>query len=250
MHAQDANLRGGGCQAVTTESYRTRSPQGGSEARDLLAAVPALAPLSRDDLLDLAGSARRRSYAKGQVIFYRDDPGDSLHIIVKGEVRVMLPSPEGEEVTLALLGPGDFFGDLCLLDGGPRSATTIAIKATETLVVERNQFMQWLQSRPAAAVAILTAVGRRLRAANELVGEFAFLDVHCRLAKKLLDLSGSAAEGDQVELHFSQDELASMVGVTRESVNKHLQFFKRRGAIEVHRRRIVLRSVEYLRRFV
>jgi CRP-like cAMP-binding protein len=161
----------------------------------------------------------------------------------------MLPSPEGEEVTLALLGPGDFFGDLCLLDGGPRSATTVAIKTTETLVVERNRFMQWLESRPAAAVAILTALGRRLRAANELVGEFAFLDVHCRLAKKLLDLAGPAAGGGQVELCFSQDELASMVGVTRESVNKHLQFFKKRGAIEVHRRRIVLRSADYLRRF-
>jgi CRP/FNR family cyclic AMP-dependent transcriptional regulator len=235
---------------MTTESFPTRSLQSESEARDLLATVPALAPLSRDDLLDLAASARRRSYARGQVIFHRDDPGDSLHIIVKGEVRVILPSPEGEEVTLALLGPGDFFGDLCLLDGEPRSATTVAIKATETLVVERSRFMQWLQSRPAAAIALLTAVGRRLRAANELVGEFAFLDVHCRLARKMLDLAGPTREQGQVELHFSQDELASMVGVTRESVNKHLRFFKKRGAIEVHRRCIVLLSVDYLRRFV
>ena len=249
MHAQDANVWRGGRHVVTTESSRARGLPGGSEARDLLATVPALAPLSHDDLLDLAASARRRSYTKGEVIFHLDDPGDSLHIIVKGEVRVMLPSPEGEEVTLALLGPGDFFGDLCLLDGGPRSATTVAIKATETLVVERSRFLQWLQSRPAAAVAVLTAVGRRLRAANELVGEFAFLDVHCRLAKKLLDLAGPAGERDQAEIHYSQDELASMVGVTRESVNKHLQFFKKRGAIEVHRRRIVLRSVDYLRRF-
>jgi CRP/FNR family cyclic AMP-dependent transcriptional regulator len=240
----------GGRQAVTTESFRSASPPGASEAGDLLITVPALAPLSRDDLMDLAASARRRSYAKGQVIFHRDDPGDSLHIIVKGEVRVVLPSPEGEEVTLALLAPGDFFGDLCLLDGGPRSATTVAVETTETLVVERQRFLQWLQARPEAAIAVLTAVGRRLRAANELVGEFAFLDVHCRLAKKLLDLAGPAAEGAQVELHFSQDELASMVGVTRESVNKHLRFFKKRGAIEVHRRLIVLRSLDYLRRFV
>ena len=240
---------GGGRQAVTTESSRTGSPQSGSEVRDLLAAVPVLAHLSRDDLQDLAAAARRRSYTKGQVIFHRDDPGDSLHIIVRGEVRVILPSPEGEEVTLALLGPGDFFGDLCLLDGGPRSATTVAVETTETLVVERSRFTQWLQSRPAAAIAILTAVGRRLRAANELVGEFAFLDVHCRLAKKLLDLAGPAAEGGAVELRFSQDELASMLGVTRESVNKHLRFFKKRGAVDVYRRRILLRSVDYLRRF-
>lgn len=234
---------------MTTESSRTGSPQAASEARELLGGVPTLAVLSRDDLLDLAASARRRSYAKGQVIFHRDDPGDSLHIIEKGEVRVMLPSPEGEEVTLALLGPGDFFGDLCLLDGVPRSATTIAAKTTETLVVERDRFLQWLRSRPAAAIAILAVVGRRLRAADELVGQLAFLDVHCRLVRKLLDLAGPAVEEDQAELHLSQDELASMVGVTRESVNKHLRFFKKRGAIDVYRRRVVLRSVDYLRRF-
>jgi len=234
---------------MTTESSRTGSPQHASEVRELLDGVPTFAALSRDDMLDLAGSARRRSYAKGQVIFHRDDPGESLHIIAKGEVRVVLSSLEGEDMTLALLGPGDFFGELSLLDGGPRSATTIAAKATETLVIQRDRFLEWLQSRPAAATVILTALGRRLRAADELVGELAFLDVHCRLVRKLLDLAGPAVEGGQVELHFSQDELASMVGVTRESINKHLRFFKKRGAIDVYRRRIVLRSVDYLRRF-
>ena len=234
---------------MTMQSSRTGSPQAGSEVRELLAGVPALAALSRDDLLDLATSARRRSYAKGQVIFHRDDPGDSLHIIVEGEVRVSLPSPEGEDVTLALLDPGDFLGELCLLDGGPRSATTIAVKTTQTLVIQRDRFVQWLQSRPAAAITILATVGRRLRAADELVGELAFLDVHCRLVRKLLDLAGPAVEEGQVELHFSQDELASMLGVTRESVNKHLRFFKKQGAVDVHRRCIVLRSVDYLRRF-
>jgi CRP/FNR family cyclic AMP-dependent transcriptional regulator len=234
---------------MTMESSRIEGSQAASEARELLGSVPTLAALSRDDLLDLAASARRRSYAKGQVIFHRDDPGDSLHIIEKGEVRVILASPEGEEVTLALLGPGDFFGDLCLLDGAPRSATTIAVKTTQTLVIQRKPFVQWLESRPAAAIAILAVVGRRLRAADELVGELAFLDVHCRLVRKLLDLAGPAVQGGQVEIHLSQDELASMVGVTRESVNKHLRFFKKRGAIDVYRRCIVLRSVDYLRRF-
>lgn len=233
---------------MTTEPFGTQSPAP-SDARELLRRVPSLAPLSRDDLLDLAAAARRRSYAKGQVVFHRDDPGDSLHIIATGEVRVVLSSPEGEDVTLALLGPGDFFGELSLLDGGPRSATTIAAEATETLVVQRDRFLRWIQSRPGAATVMLAALGRRLRAADELVGELAFLDVHSRLVKKLLDLAGPAAEGDQVELHLSQDELASMVGVTRESVNKHLQFFKKRGAIDVYRRRIVLRSVDYLRSF-
>jgi CRP/FNR family transcriptional regulator/CRP/FNR family cyclic AMP-dependent transcriptional regulator len=234
---------------MTTESFRAGKLQPASGARELLGGVPGLAALSPDDLQDLAASARRRVYARGQVVFHRDDPGDSLHIIVNGEVRIMLPSPEGEEMTLARLGPGDFFGDLCLFDGGPRSATAIAVEATETTVVERDRFIEWLQSHPSAAIAILAAVAGRLRAADDLVGALAFLDVHSRLARKLIDLAGPAAEGSQVELRLSQDELASMVGVTRESVNKHLRFFKKRGAIDVYRRRIVLRSLDYLRRF-
>lgn len=234
---------------MTTEPFRAGKPQAPSEARELLGGVPGLAALSPDDLQDLAASARRRVYARGQVVFYCDDPGDSLHIIVNGEVRIMLPSPEGEEMTLARLGPGDFFGDLCLFDGGPRSATAIAVEATETTVVERDRFIEWLQSHPSGAIAILAAVAGRLRAADELVGALAFLDVHSRLARKLIDLAGPAAEGSQVELRLSQDELASMVGVTRESVNKHLRFFKKRGAIDVYRRRIVLHSLDYLRRF-
>ena len=96
---------------------------------------------------------------------------------------------------------------------------------------------------------LVAAVAGRLRAADELVGALAFLDVHSRLARKLLNLAGAAARGSQVELRLSQDELASMVGVTRESVNKHLRFFKKRGAIDVSRRRILLRSLTYLRRF-
>lgn len=234
---------------MVRESPRSGPPEASSEARELLAGVPALAPLSGGDLFDLAQSARKRSYAKGQVVFHRDDRGDSLHIIEKGQVRVFLPSPEGEEVTVAVLGPGDFFGELCLLDGGPRSASAIAVEVTETLVVERDRFMQWLRSRPGAAIVMLAAVARRLRAADELLGELTFLDVHTRLAKKLLELAATATEGGQRELHLSQEELASMVGVTRESVNKHLRFFKERGAIEVYRRRIVLRSADFLRRF-
>jgi len=238
-----------GCRSTMTEPSRAGKPQAADEVRELLGGVPSLAGLSLDDLQDLAASARTRRYARGQIIFHRDDPGDSLHIIVNGAVRIMLPSPEGEEMTLARLGPGDFFGDLCLFDGGPRSATAIAVEATETTVVERHRFVQWLQSHPGAAIAILAAVAGRLRAADELVGALAFLDVHSRLARKLLDLAGAAAQGSQVELRLSQDELASMVGVTRESVNKHLRFFKKRGAIDVYRRRIVLRSLDYLRRF-
>ena len=234
---------------MTTDPFRAEEPQATTEARELLGAVPSLAGLAPEDLQDLASSARRRLYPKGQIIFHRGDPGDSLHIIVNGEVRIMLPSREGEEMTLARLGPGDFFGDLCLFDGGPRSATAIAVEATETTVVERYRFIEWLQSRPAAAIAVLAAVAGRLRAADELVGTLAFLDVHSRLARKLIDLAGPAAEGSQVELRLSQDELASMVGVTRESVNKHLRFFKKRGAIDVYRRRIVLRSLDDLRRF-
>src|SRR3972149_12026889 len=98
----------------------------------------------------LAAAARRRQYRRDEVIFHREDPGDSLHIIESGRVEILLPSHGGEELILAILGPGDFFGDLSLLDGAPRSATAMAREPTTTVVVHRGDFLGWLQSRPRA----------------------------------------------------------------------------------------------------
>jgi CRP/FNR family cyclic AMP-dependent transcriptional regulator len=219
----------------------------------LLARVPFFSALSDQDIDALASRARHRTYAKGEIVFHRDDPGATLHIIERGSVRVVLASPEGEEITLAVLGEGDFFGDIALLDGGQRSATVIAAEPTETVAISREEFLRWFQDRPKAAVTILATVGQRLRATSELVGDVAFLNVLGRLAKRLLELSGGhgrATPESPIELRFTQEELASMIGVTRESVNKHLKFLKDRGAISVRRGRVSIRRPEELEKYL
>ena len=218
-------------------------------SEQLLARVPALAKLPREDLMALAAAARRRQYRRDEVIFHREDPGDSLHIIESGRVEILLPSDGGEELILAILGPGDFFGDLSLLDGAPRSATAMAREPTTTVVVHREDFLGWLQSRPRAVATIFAALAQRLRATNELLGDVAFLEAPRRLAKRLLEVA-SAAPGPgrgPIQVRLTQEELASLVGISRESVNKHLRAWQEQGLVSLGRGRLQVLRPEKLR---
>ncbi len=221
---------------------------------ELLQRVPFLAALEAADREALATAAKRRRFRRGEVIFHKDDPGESLFIIDEGSVRIYLPSPQGADLTLAVLGPGDFFGDLALLDGRPRSASAAAFPETETVALNRADFTSVIRSRPEAAMAVLAAVAERLRETNEMAGDLAFLDVGGRLAKKLLELAAARGvqrpEGILLELSLTQEELANMVGVTRESVNRQLALFRRLGVIGSQGRRFLIRDAEALRRRV
>lgn len=225
-----------------------------SRAGDLLQRVPFLAALSEADRRALAGSAKRRRFDRGQAIFYKDDPGESLYIIEAGSVRIYLPGAQGSDLTLAVLGAGDFFGDMALLDGGPRSASAAALEVTETLALDRADFIALIQSRPQSAMAVLAAVARRLRETNEMAGDLAFLDVGGRLAKKLLELAASHGvrrpEGTLLDLPLTQEGLANMVGVTRESVNRHLSLLRRQGVIGREGRRFLILDADALRRHI
>lgn len=218
-------------------------------SEQLLARVPVLAKLSREDLLALVAASRRRQYRRQQVIFDRDDPGDSLHIIESGQVEIVLPSDEGGQLILAILGPGDFFGDLSLLDGAPRSATAVAGEPTTTIVVRRADFLTWLQSRPGAVMPIFEALASRLRASNELLGDIAFFEAPRRLAKRLLEVASAVPGPGQgpVQVRLTQEELASLVGISRESVNKHLRLWQEQGLISLGRGRLQVLKFERLR---
>jgi CRP-like cAMP-binding protein len=225
-----------------------------SELSDLLQRVPFLAALSDGDRRQLAGAARRRSFPRGRTVFNKDDPGETLFIIEGGSVRIYLPSPQGADLTLAVLGPGDFFGDMALLDGGPRSASAAAIEDTDLLALDRADFTALLHSRPQAAMAVLAAITRRLREADEMAADLAFLDVAGRLAKKLLELAASQGvprqDGTLLDLAVTQEGLANMLGVTRESVNRQLSIFRREGIIASDGRRFVILDAEALRGYV
>ena len=220
---------------------------------EIIRDVPLLARLRAADLRALASRGKMRSYRAGATIFREGAPGDSLHIIVEGTVRVAVLSLSGEEATVAMLGPGEFVGDLALLDGRPRSASAIASQATKTLVVRRDDFRRWLADRPSAALALLEALSLRVRRTDEALADIAFLDLPRRLAKRLLALARdqqamqTRKARTAPRLRITQSELASMLGVSRESVNKQLNVFARQGWIKLGRGSLALLDPEALR---
>lgn len=226
------------------------------EHEDLIRDVPLLARLPDAELRALASSGQVRSYPAGATIFREGDPGNSLYIVIEGSVRVAVLSPTGEETTVALLGPGECLGDLALLDGRPRSASAIASQATKTLVVTRDDFTGWLSQRPQAALALLETLSVRMRRTDEVLADLACLDLPQRLAKRLLNLAAAHAEVQTkghlaagIRLRITQSELASMLGVSRESVNKQLNLFARDGWLVLGRGSVTLTDTEALRTF-
>ncbi len=205
--------------------------------------VPLLARLAQQDLRSLAARGRIKSHRSGAVLFREGDRGDALYIVVRGAVRVSVLSPSGGEATVAVLGPGEFVGDLALLDGRPRSASAIVLQPTRTLVVTRDEFRRWLRERPQAALALLEALSLRIRRTDEQLADLAFLDAPHRLAKRLLTLAADqygtrALRG--ARLRVTQAELASMLGVSRESVNKHVNQLALKGWVRLGRGSITL----------
>jgi CRP/FNR family cyclic AMP-dependent transcriptional regulator len=214
--------------------------------------VPLFSELSPEKKTALESSVRRRFFKRGEVVFHKGDPGGSLFIIAEGQVKIVLPSDSGEEALLSVLNEGDFFGELSLLDGQPRSATIVTTAPTETLVLHRDDFLNFLRTSPEVSVDMMRVPARRLRETDEFVEDAIFLDVAGRLAKKLLELSNQYGRqvptGTAIDMRLTQQELATMVGATRESVNKHLRSFQSRGIIDVSQQRIVIRKPDELRK--
>ena len=214
--------------------------------------APLLARLPEDDLKALASRGRVRRFNAGTTIFHEGDPGDSIYVVVDGRIRMSRLSGSGTEATLALIGPGDCTGELSLFDGRPRSATATAMQATRTFVVSRDDFVGWVQERPGASLALLETLSLRLRRTNEIVTDLVFLDLPHRLAKHLLTLAAAHSDGPNARrprLQVTQAELASMLGVSRESVNKQLNQFARDGWITISRGAVILDDAEALRTF-
>ncbi|CAA9552042.1 MAG: hypothetical protein AVDCRST_MAG88-849 [uncultured Thermomicrobiales bacterium] len=213
--------------------------------------VPFLAVLPETELARLADLTRPRQYRSGTTIFHREDPGATLHIIHSGRVKLVLASPEGREVTVDILGMGDFFGELALLDGGPRSASAVALDQVETFTLDRQPFIATLERHPEVASGLLTVLGDRLRRTDELIQDILFLDLPARLAKQLLALADEfgtrGREGVRIEMRLNQSELASIVGATRESVNRCLNAFAERDLIALDREAITILKLDELR---
>ncbi len=233
---------------------KTESKPPENERITPFARVPLFATLDADSLRQLAAVTRRRAYRPGEIIFHRDDPGQVLFVIREGKVRIYLSSPDGQEVTLAVLGPGDYFGELALLDGHPRSASAVTLEPVEVYALQRSDFTNAVLQHPRIAVAVITALSRRLRQTDSMVEDLLFLDVHGRVAKKLLELAGQhgvqTPEGILIDMRLTQADLASLVGSSRESVNKVIGFFVDKHFVRTEKRKILILRHADLRRHI
>ncbi|MBK6872932.1 MAG: Crp/Fnr family transcriptional regulator [Kineosporiaceae bacterium] len=193
-----------------------------------------------------------REVGRGEVLFTEGDPGDRLYIIVDGKIKLGRASGDGRENLLAILGPGEMFGELSLFDPGPRNATATAVADTSLLGVGSDDLATWLNGRPDVARQLLRSLARRLRRTNEALADLVFSDVPGRVAKALLDLSerfGTPTdEGLRVTHDLTQEELAQLVGASRETVNKALADFAARGWLRLDQRAVLLLDIDRLRR--
>jgi CRP-like cAMP-binding protein len=184
-----------------------------------------------------ADDVRERSYAKGNVILFEDDPGDSLFIVREGRVKVVLVGEDGREVILGMLGVGAHFGELSLIDSRPRSAHVIAVEDSELIVLRREDFRRRVEESPAVAWALMQELSKRLRRADEQIGSLVLLDVDGRIARLLLDAVGESGT-PVIERRLTHQTIAQMIGASRETVSRAMREFQDRGLITVERRQI------------
>ena len=207
-----------------------------------------------DETLALcASSLRIRRYRKNETIFHQGDPGDSLYIIESGSVKIVLPSPEGEEgAIIATLLRGDFFGELALLDGAPHSATAVAIEPTEALVLRRDRFDELVENEPALRRALFASLVMELRRLTGHVEELHFLDLPGRLASRIVRLAREsqpdATTNVRLDWPFTQSDLAAMIGGTRQTVNRLLADMTAQDLVRLERDALIIPDLDRLAR--
>jgi CRP-like cAMP-binding protein len=211
----------------------------------------AMQPRELDEILCFAVDRRVR---RGQVIFQKGDSGSFMMAVLRGRVRISAVSADGKEITLNVISPGEVFGELALLDSKPRSADATATEDTHLLVVERRQFLPFIDRNRDLALRLLAVLCERLRQTSMALEQIALLDLPARLALVLLKLAGSygrlSASGTRIELKLSQRDLSTLVASSRESVNKQLGAWRGDGVIVMDGGFIVLRRREELEALV
>ncbi|MGL4174337.1 MAG: Crp/Fnr family transcriptional regulator [Actinomycetota bacterium] len=219
---------------------------------DILQQAPLFASLSAEDAHVLRQAMNEVILVRSQVLFTEGEPGDRLYVIQRGKIKLGRANRDGRENLLAVLGPGEMFGELSLFDPGPRVSTATAIRTTRLIGLSHDDLIAFLGERPLVAHHLLSALARRLRRTNEHLADLVFSDVPGRVAKALLDLSirfgAPVPEGILVAHDLTQEELAQLVGASRETVNKALADFATRGWLKLEAKAVILLDVERLSR--
>lgn len=214
--------------------------------RELLRTIPIFADLGEDEIDALARVTSRRKCPKDTVVFFENDEGDSLFMILEGRIKVTILGDDGREIILSVLSPGDFFGDMALLDNEPRSATAIAMEDSELLSLHRADFQNVVVENTRITLALVRALSARLRRANHQISTLALLDVYGRVARLILDMArdeGKRLKDGRIAFRrATHQEIANRIGTTRETVTRMLKDLERQGLIQVDGKEIVLQQ--------
>jgi CRP/FNR family cyclic AMP-dependent transcriptional regulator len=213
--------------------------------RELIRNVSIFAHLDAATAGALEALGDLREFPAGAVIVGQDDPGDALFVLVQGKVKVVLFGKQGREIILSMFkAPGDFFGEMSLLDDEPRSATVVAVEPATLFVLSRAAFRAHVEAQPRTALRVLQEISRRLRQADRVIGNLALLDVWGRVAGKLRELARAdgieAEDGVIIRDRPTQTEIAAMVGTSRETVSRAISEFTRRGFIQMNGKKMLL----------
>lgn len=222
-------------------------------AADALRRCALFARVPESSLAACISSLRSRRFRRGETVFHQGDPGDSLYIVSSGSVKIVLPSPAGEEeAIIATLGKGDFFGELAILDGAPHSASIVALEPTETLVLHREPFEVLIETDRSLRTALFAALSGELRRLTSHVEELHFLDLPGRLARRLVQMAEESEHGDGQPVTlgwpYTQSELAAMIGGTRQTVNRLLADLVDQDLIRIERETITIPDLDRLAR--
>jgi CRP/FNR family cyclic AMP-dependent transcriptional regulator len=221
------------------------------DKRSLLRAHPFFKGLDEAVINWLATRAFSRRLKKGAALFHKGDTGTKLYAVCAGAVRISSTSEEGHDAILNLIIPGDIFGEIALLDRGPRTADAVAVEDSEIMEIDRHDFIQLLREYPEASMRLFEILCSRLRRTSEQVEDIIFLNLPHRLAKILLHLyQRPKSDATPENIHVTQQEISQLIGASRESTNKQLRDWERRNWLRLERNRIEILAPEALRKLV
>jgi CRP-like cAMP-binding protein len=217
---------------------------------EVIRRAPLFTALDDASAATLRESMTQVKVSKGQTLFKEGDAGDRLFVVVEGKLKLGTSSGDGRENLLSILGPGDMFGELSLFDPGPRTATATAVTDARVLALANDQVIGWVTAHPQVSLQLLKRLARRLRRTNEVLADLVFADVPGRVAKAIMDLGERFGtkkdDGLHVNHELTQEELAQLVGASRETVNKALADFAGRGWVRLEPRAVVVLDYDRL----
>ena len=199
----------------------------------LLRNVPLFSALPEQQLALLTSVVSRKSFPRGATIIAKDDITESLYVVISGRLKVMMSDEEGREVILAILGPNEFFGEMGLLDDSPRSASVVALEACEMLSLSKRDFKKCLADNFEMAMTVMRGLVKRLREADQKIGSLALMDVYGRVARLLLEMAETVNGQKVVTRKLAKQDIAKMIGASREMVSRVMKDLQSGGYIEV-----------------